>query len=31
VADLPAFLATPPAEDVRLLADEMPELAKISS
>jgi catechol 2,3-dioxygenase-like lactoylglutathione lyase family enzyme len=31
VADLPAFLATPPAEDVRLLADEMPELATISS
>lgn len=30
VADLPAFLATPPKEDVRLLADEMPELACIS-
>ena len=29
VADLPAFLATPPREDVRPLADEMPELAKI--
>lgn len=31
VADLPAFLATPPNEDVRLLADEMPELAKVVS
>jgi catechol-2,3-dioxygenase len=30
VADLPAFLATPPNEDVKLLADEMPELAKLN-
>ncbi|MDF2120255.1 VOC family protein [Roseiarcaceae bacterium H3SJ34-1] len=31
VADLPAFLTVPPNEDVRLLADEMPELAKVNS
>jgi catechol 2,3-dioxygenase-like lactoylglutathione lyase family enzyme len=31
VADLPAFLATSPNEDVRLLADERPDLASVSS
>jgi catechol 2,3-dioxygenase-like lactoylglutathione lyase family enzyme len=31
VADLPAFLTTPPDEDVHLLAEEMPDLAKVIS